>query len=112
MAQRRMPTWAGKSEFECDGAVGEDITFYYGKNFSHTLKISACDVTKLLTAYAGMEASIGTSRTDPPAGSVGAWLKLNVIETAIASYLGPILIADGYATRGSGSDRIRFKPGG
>ena len=50
---------------------------------------------------------IGTSRTDPPRNSVGEWLQLNVTRTALASYVGPILITEGYAEKAGGS-KIRF----
>jgi hypothetical protein len=51
---------------------------------------------------------IGTSRTDPPRGSVGEWLQLNVSKRAIASYVGPILIAEGYAEK-AGRPKIGFR---
>ena len=48
----------------------------------------------------------GTSRTDPQLGSLGEWLKEKVSKTATASYVGAILVNEGYAKkRGS---RIEF----
>jgi hypothetical protein len=38
-----------------------------------------------------------------PANSVGAWLQGHVTQTALASYVGPILIRHGFA-RQDGSD--------
>src|SRR5205807_8699527 len=108
MARRRMQTWSGRSRFECDGFVGQNLDLYYGSGFKHTLTVSALDVGRLLATFAGKDVPLGTNRTTPPSGSVGAWLQSNVTKTAIASYLGPILIADGRATRGSASDRIKF----
>ena len=42
---------------------------------------------------------MGTSRTEPPEDSIGAWLLMNVTPVAIASYVGPILVLEGYARR-------------
>jgi hypothetical protein len=52
---------------------------------------------------------IGTSRDAQPDGSVGDWLKANVSKTALTSYVGPILIEEGYAAVGDESDQIMFK---
>jgi len=46
---------------------------------------------------------IGTSRNDPPAGSVGERLQEHVTKTAIASYVGAILVDEGFPER-LGSD--------
>jgi len=103
-----MPTWAGKSEFECDGFVGRDITIHYGNGFKSSIELADSELKKLLAVFRGKEVPLGTSRTTAPRGSVGAWLQANVTRTAIASYVGPSLIADGYAGRGSRRDLIKF----
>jgi hypothetical protein len=41
-------------------------------------------------------------------GSVGEWLKARVSKTALASYVGPILLEEGLAKRGRGPDLIHF----
>jgi hypothetical protein len=41
----------------------------------------------------------GTSRTELPPDSIGAGLRENVTQAAIASYVGPILVLEGYARR-------------
>jgi hypothetical protein len=46
-----------------------------------------------------MAIDIGTSRTSPPDGSLGQWLQQNVTKTAIACYVGPILVEGRYAQR-------------
>lgn len=68
--------------------------------------VTAEQYTRLLHHFRGRTVSIGTSRDNPPIGSVGRWLQGNVTRTAIASYVGPILVAEGYAEK-IGSD-IRF----
>jgi len=40
---------------------------------------------------------MGTSRTEPSPDSIGAWLRENITQGAIASYVGPILVLGGYA---------------
>jgi len=63
----------------------------------------------MLDQFSGNEVSIGTSRTDPPQGSLGAWLMKTYGLYGMTSYIGPILIEEKFAIRGSASDRIRFK---
>ena len=46
--------------------------------------------------------NIGTSRDSAPKGSIGEWLQANVTKTAIASYVGPILINEGFAEKVEG----------
>ena len=62
----------------------------------------------MLRHFSGREVSIGTHRTEPPDGSLGEWLKRNITPTALASYVGPILIDKGHAVKGSQPNRIRF----
>ena len=63
----------------------------------------------MLARFSSQEVSIGTSRTNPPKGSLGEWLKNTYKHDAVTSYVGPILLKEQYAERGSRSDRIRFK---
>ncbi|RII32966.1 hypothetical protein D2A34_19205 [Clostridium chromiireducens] len=57
--------------------------------------------------FSGITTNIGTSRTDPPDKSVGEWLINNVSKVATASYVGAILIYEGYAEKIGGPD-IKF----
>jgi hypothetical protein len=41
----------------------------------------------------------GTSRDKPPDGSLGLWLQTHVTKVATASYIGAILINEGYAVK-------------
>jgi hypothetical protein len=89
-------TWAGKTEFNYFGSVAEGTTIpiYKGKVFIHT-----SDYESLLDHFRGCTVDLGTS-FNPSGGSIGEWLKLNVLTKAkIASYIGAILIAEGYAER-------------
>ena len=64
--------------------------------------------SELLNFFKGREVNMGTSMDAAPLGSVGKWLQQNVTRTAIASYVGPILLSEGYAVRGSTVSKIRF----
>ncbi|MGX8795213.1 hypothetical protein ACR6HW_03810 [Fusibacter sp. JL298sf-3] len=106
----KMKTWGGRSTFTYIGNVHEGTTLFYGKNHRQKTIVTKADYRKLMAHFQGQTVRIGTSRTTPPQGSVGEWLIAQVTKTAIASYVGPILIADGVAERvADASDQIRFK---
>ena len=104
-----LPTWAGRSKFEYSGSVAAGTEILYGKK-PYRQRISAAQYRALLTYFNGATVGIGTSRTNRTPGSVGEWLQANVTETAIASYLGPILLEEGYTERVPGArSEIRFR---
>lgn len=105
---RTLPTWAHLSKFMYSGSLKEGVTIKCGKAFRFTQRIKAKQFRHLLDCFRGRTVSIGTSRTTPPPGSVGEWLQANVTKTAIASYVGPILIKENYATKVRRS-MIRFE---
>lgn len=102
-----LATWAGKSSFNYSGSVNHGTKISYGKGGSFSITVSGSQYTALLNNFKGRTVEIGTSRTGPPRGSVGEWLQANVTKTAIASYIGPILIAGGYAIK-IGRSQIKF----
>ncbi len=102
---KKLKTWAGRSNFAYEGSVVVGTKIVYGNRW--TISISAEDYQKLLVQFRGRTVNIGTSRTDPPTGSVGEWLQANVTKTATASYVGAILVNDGFAVRAGGPE-IRF----
>ena len=102
---KKLPTWAGRSEFQYEGSIATGTTIYYGSGFS--IVVSANQYSALLQHFKGQSPNIGTSRDRAPAGSVGAWLQKNVTPTAIASYVGAILVNEGYAARMAAT--INFK---
>jgi hypothetical protein len=104
-----LPTWAGRSKFEYTGSVAGGTEILYGKK-PYRQRITAAQYRELLRHFKGATVGIGTSRTDPTPGSVGEWLQANVTRTAIASYVGPILLEEGYAERVLGArSEIRFR---
>lgn len=107
--RKRLPTWAGRSSFEYSGSVDEGIEIRYGGK-PYRQDISAAQYSALLRHFKGATVDIGTSFDSPPAGSVGEWLQATVTRTAMASYVGAILVEEGYAERVPGeSSEIRFR---
>lgn len=98
---RKLPTWAEGSTFTYDGNVGIGTRIYFGKD-------GCIDITKqqyqsLLNEYGGMTVNIGTSRDKASTQSLGYWVQENITKTAIASYVGRILLEEGYAEKVEGS---------
>src|SRR5258708_21864256 len=93
-------TWGQEGEtFSYDGSVNTGTTIRYGQRFKFTATISAINYQRLLRQFSGNQVAIGTSKTDPPAGSVGDWMKANVNKSGLMSYVGAILLEEGYATK-------------
>jgi hypothetical protein len=107
--RKTLPTWAGISKFEYSGSVQAGTEILYGKKPSRQ-RVAASQYHALLRHFKGATVGIGTSRTNRTPGSVGQWLEENVTATAIASYVGPILLEEGCAERVQGArSEIRFK---
>ena len=101
----KLLTWGGRSTFSYAGSVRVGTNITYGSGF--TIFISSNDYQRLLDHFKGRRVPCGTSRTNPPRGSLGEWLMGNVTRTAIASYVGAILVHEDFANK-VGSD-IEFK---
>ena len=96
---KTLQTWAGGSVFDYDGSVKTGTTIYYGKNKSYKKVVPQNIYANLICHFSGKIRELATSRTDRGKDSVGEWLKVNFTKTAITSYIGPILINEGYAQR-------------
>lgn len=94
---KELATWAGKSKFQYKGSVEQGVIICYGKG--HYIKVRPGQFANMLERYGGNAIKVGTSRTQPPRDSLGSWLMENVTKTAIASYVAPILVAEGLAYR-------------
>jgi hypothetical protein len=97
-------TWGGRSQFAYTGSIKDGIFLEYGREGRYSCEISREQCRALLKHFRGRTVPIGTSRTQPPEGSLGEWLQRHVTRTAIASYVGPILVSEGYAERPSQSE--------
>lgn len=94
---KKILTWAKKSEFTYDGNVAIGTRIYFGSKGS--VEITKQKYEKLLNQYSNRTIEIGTSRDNAPNQSLGNWLQNNVSKTAIASYVGSILLSEGYAEK-------------
>ena len=90
-------TWGGRSSFEYSGSVETGTEIIFGQGWK--ARVSAQDYLALRHHFMGRIVPAGTSRTDPPPGSLGAWLQANVTRSAIAVYVAQILVQEGYAKR-------------
>lgn len=77
------------------GSVANGTTILFGQN--KYAVITADQYKELLNKFKGRTVFIGTSFTNPPSDSMGAWLLKNISTRALASYVAPILINEGYA---------------
>ncbi|MBW6521839.1 MAG: hypothetical protein K0A99_12665 [Desulfoarculaceae bacterium] len=96
-----LETWGGVSQFSYDGSVETGTKITYGNR--RKAVVTAHQYAALRQHFLNREVPIGTTRktleTEPPEGSLGAWLHANVNKAAIASYVGPILVHEDYAER-------------
>ena len=95
---KTLPTWRKRSEFTYSGSIQNGTRIYYGSK-PWEANVSAEKYQELLRHFRGRSVPCGTSRDDPSSGSLGEWLQKNVTKTAIASYVGSILIHEGYAVQ-------------
>jgi hypothetical protein len=104
-----LETWGGGGEtFKYDGSVATGTTIHYGENFRWKAVIGASDYARLLRQFSGKEVAIGTSKSTPPPGSVGEWMKANVNKSGLMSYVGAILVKEKYAVKPR-AGRIQFR---
>jgi hypothetical protein len=101
---KTLDTWDRRSEFSYKGSVKKGTTILYGSGQSTFVSSSTYD--RMLSHFSGRTVDCGTSRTNPQSGSLGEWIQENVIKRSLASYVGAILVSEGYALK-KGS-RIRF----
>ena len=101
----QLKTLKGKA-FSYAGSVATGTDIHYGEGSKAT--VSAQQYSDLLTRFSKLEIPLGASRTDSATESLGNWLQGNVTRTAIASYVAPILIAEGYAKPGTRDGWIKF----
>ena len=90
-------TWANQSTFEYIGCVATGTEILFGTGNSRM--ITSQQWQNLRTNFLGQIVEIGTSRDNPPAGSMGEWFYRNVYDQALMSYVGVILVREGFAIR-------------
>jgi hypothetical protein len=102
-------TWSGRSKFRYSGSVKSGVKILYGSYNKYIFTLTSDDFVRLLDHFAGRKVRLNTSRTAPLPGSVGDWIRSNITKTAITSYLGPILISEGYARKDNADIIFRQK---
>ncbi|HUS69612.1 MAG TPA: hypothetical protein VM075_02400 [Anaerolineae bacterium] len=102
-----LSTWGGRAEFDYEGSVADATDIWFGLKPWHA-RVTGDEYAALLKHFKDRTVLMGTPR-EPPSGSVGSWLQQNVDKRALASYVGAILVYEGYAQRVPGeSSMIRF----
>ncbi len=90
---KKLSTWAGKSTFLYEGdPLSSGTPIYYGRDYNFSSRISASQYSAMINHFSGNRVPIGTSRTNPPRNSLGNWMQGCISKTALASYVGPILV--------------------
>jgi hypothetical protein len=92
-------TWGGRSTFEYNGCIEAGTEIFFGTN-QHTT-VTAHQWQLLRRHFLGRVVEIGTSRDNPPQGSMGEWSLQNISNQALMSYVGVILVREFYAVRES-----------
>lgn len=82
--------------FSYTGSPATGTTITYGNGF--TAHIDQSEYAQLRAHFRGKDVVIGTSRTNAPPGSLGAWINEHLANRPVlTSYVAPILIQAGWA---------------
>lgn len=92
-----IPTWANRSTFEYNGCIDIGTEILFGTGNRQT--VTSQQWQNLRSNFLGQIVEIGTSRDNPPVGSMGEWFYRNIHDQALMSYVGAILVREGYAIR-------------
>lgn len=92
-------TWSGGSKFRYTGSLKSGVKILYGSDSKYAVTLNSTDLDRLLDHFFGSKVRLNTSRTAALPESVGDGIRSNITKTAITSYLGPILISEGYARK-------------
>jgi hypothetical protein len=95
----RLLTWGERSIFEYSGSVFTGTKLHFGTDFRWEVMVTRDIYSQMLREFAGREVPAGTSKSDPPDGSLGDWLMKNLTRQALASYVAAILVHEKYAQK-------------
>ena len=97
---KTIKTWSNSNTyFEYEGSVETGTKIYYGTNFANKSLVSKQQYQLLINEFKGKNVPMGTSHSSPQSGSIGEWLTANVKGPSIGSYVGAILVDEGYAKK-------------
>ena len=88
-------TFGGGAEFRCRGTTDTGTVIRYGKD-ELELVVTQADYSKIWERFRGRDVKVGTSQS-PPQDSLGAFLISEITHVGAASYVGQLLVEDGYA---------------
>ncbi|WKC35673.1 hypothetical protein QYM18_14455 [Ectopseudomonas chengduensis] len=100
-----LDTWGGRSEFDFVGSIKQGTIITYGSN--NQITFTAQQYQAMLENFRGQTITVSPERNEPEHGSLEFWLRNNVTQTAIASYVAPILVNEGVVTRRA-DNRLQF----
>ena len=113
---KTLPTWAGRSEFKYTGSVQTGTTIWWkdksgrGGWANKPAFVTPEQYEKMLSKFSGQEVEIGVDfyKNNLTPGTLAAFMA-EFDQWGLMSYIPSILESEGYAFRGSGRVRIRFK---
>lgn len=103
-----MKTIVKKKSFTYKSLSNEDKEIIFGTS-KMLVKLRNELYMNLLDTFKGQTVTIGVSITNPPEGSIGEWLMNHITKTAIASYIVPILLLEGYASLVNPNEKGKIK---
>jgi hypothetical protein len=104
---KTLKTYSGRSSFKYEGNLDKGTKFRYGtKNLE--VFVPSQDYSKLLTHFNGMRVPCGTSIHTPKIGSLEEWLQENFSRKAHATYVGAILVEEGFAEKDGSWIKFHF----
>jgi hypothetical protein len=102
---KELKTVPKKRIFKYKGSIAEGITLYFGTNRREIVGQNQCML--LIEHFKGQTIPVGRSFNNPSPNSLGEWLIANVTKRAIASYVAPILVEEGFA-KWIGTKELQF----
>ncbi len=102
---KQLQTIPKNKPYKYEGSLAEGITLYFGTGRKETVDQKKCK--QLIDHFKGQTILVGRSFNNPPPDSLGEWLIEHVSKRAIASYVAPILVEEGYA-KWIGSKELQF----
>lgn len=88
----RLDTFDGGSSFKYEGNLSDGFTIYYGSTYE--IKISGKQFMSLRKAFIGKTVRVETSRTESTKGTLGYWLKENIL-TRLLRLILPLFSSNG-----------------
>jgi hypothetical protein len=95
LIMKELQTIPRKRIFRYEGSFATGITLYFGTGRKEIIEQRECQL--LIKKFRTQKVAVGRSFNNPPPDSLGEWLLENVTKRAIASYVAPILVEEGYA---------------